>query len=124
MSDSRCCVNLLPASSPCNILTLLHFNEKADLNQDLVGFLNICLSETCCKTSISPDLGSSKTHPCCTGSSCLGDEISAGGKKRRRAPDLPILGKPGTPLRGKDNFHATLAKAAYMQELLRKRIQL
>lgn len=60
MSDSGCLVNLLPASSLCKILTLLHFNEKADLDHDLVGFLNMCLSETCLQDIASPDLGCSK----------------------------------------------------------------
>lgn len=83
MSDSGCLVNLLPTSTLCKILTLLHFNEKAGLGHDVVGFLCTCLSEACLQDIASPDLGSSEAvqaHPCHTVGSCLGDGISAGGK--------------------------------------------
>lgn len=60
VSDSSCRLHLLPASSPCKVLTLLHFNEKADLGHDLVESLNVCLSKRCLRDFTSPDFGSSK----------------------------------------------------------------
>lgn len=50
MSDSSLLVNLLPDSSPCEVLTLLYFNEKADLGHDLVGSLTRVFQRRACKT--------------------------------------------------------------------------
>lgn len=52
LSDSSHLVNLLPASSPCKVLTPLHFNEKPDLGHDLVGFLTHVFQRCACKTEL------------------------------------------------------------------------
>lgn len=100
MSDSSRLVNPLPASSPCKVLTLLHFNEKADLGHDLVGFLTSTFQRCACKTELLLTLEverQSQAHPHSTTGSCLGDVISVGGqgsslgKEGGKKPTTPAL---------------------------------